>query len=336
MKKYLSLLLILLLLVSGCSNGKTEVDNNQNNNEVSDDADKNNQSNTETPNEVGNKTPINNGVICKRATELHTEICNYSNSGGSTWTCLSAGYNKGDTITYGSLGTEGKLTSGDAFDCDVNGDGMVDSKTERFYYVSDYYNTSTNSFDKDVAVLIYYSNTSSGEVDNVTENNYNDTYEVWNGPLSAMRALPTTNQWSNIKLVNNVRTIRNEKNGTTLDDFPKSNAGDPTYKSYNLPSAYSYSGYAARLLTYQELVKACDMDLEELAELRSLDKCSYLLENTNHANKEMVSQYWLETPKYDGNYVGEISTLNASFGFRSLGTSGVRPVIEIPKDSMEY
>ena len=41
------------------------------------------------------------------------------------------------TITYGKLGTQGILSSGDAFDCDVNGDGIYDATTERFYYVTD-------------------------------------------------------------------------------------------------------------------------------------------------------------------------------------------------------
>ena len=73
--------------------------------------------------------------ICQRATLLHTEECkgNY---------CASAGYKVDGsygttTITYGSLGTMGSLASGDAFDCDVNGDGIYDAETERFYYVTD-------------------------------------------------------------------------------------------------------------------------------------------------------------------------------------------------------
>ena len=36
------------------------------------------------------------------------------------------------TITYGSLELSGTLTIGDAFDCDVNGDGVYNSETEIF------------------------------------------------------------------------------------------------------------------------------------------------------------------------------------------------------------
>ena len=73
-------------------------------------------------------------IICKRATTLHTEKCTQTD--GSMF-CSGAGYtasgSKGtSTITYGNLGTKGSLNSGDAFDCDVNGDGEYNSDTERF------------------------------------------------------------------------------------------------------------------------------------------------------------------------------------------------------------
>ena len=102
----------------------------------------------------GNKEPKGK-IICKRATTLHTEKCTQTD--GSMF-CSGAGYttsgSKGtNTITYGNLGTTGSLNSGDAFDCDVNGDGEYNSDTERFYYVSDYYNTSAKSFENDTAVL---------------------------------------------------------------------------------------------------------------------------------------------------------------------------------------
>ena len=104
-------------------------------------------------------------VICKRATILHTEECAQTDTSKF---CSGAGYTtsgikRTSTITYGNLGTAGVLTTGDAFDCDVNGDGVYDSTKERFYYVSDYYNTSTKSFDSNYATLIYYNNVSSGQ-----------------------------------------------------------------------------------------------------------------------------------------------------------------------------
>ena len=99
-----------------------------------------------------------NKYICKRATVLHTEECKGQY-------CANAGYKVGGsygttTITYGSLGVSGSLVSGDAFDCDVNGDGVYDSETERFYYVTDMEENSN------VAALIYYNNVSEGKPNN--------------------------------------------------------------------------------------------------------------------------------------------------------------------------
>ena len=70
-------------------------------------------------------------AVCKRATTLHTETCSQTST---SLYCIGDGYTasgsmKTTTITYGNLGTKGTLTSGDAFDCDVNGDGVYDSAT---------------------------------------------------------------------------------------------------------------------------------------------------------------------------------------------------------------
>ena len=133
-------------------------------------------------------------IICKRATTLHTEKCTQTDD---SMFCSGAGYttsgSKGtSTITYGNLGTSGTLTTGDSFDCDVNGDGEYNPGTERFYYVSDYYNTSTKSFEKDTAVLIYYNNVSAGSPNNNTTYAYDSSGENWHGPRTAISQLPTT------------------------------------------------------------------------------------------------------------------------------------------------
>lgn len=61
----------------------------------------------------------------------------------------------------GNLGSGNTLTLGDAFDCDVDGNGTYDASTERFYVVA----SDTTS-----ASLIYYIN----------------------------RSMPTTSQWSTV------------------------------------------------------------------------------------------------------------------------------------------
>ena len=128
--------------------------------------------------------------LCKRATTLHTEICSNEIKGkycdGDGYT--ASGSMKTTTITYGNLGTTGTLTSGDAFDCDVNGDGVYDSTTERFYYVSDMTNGITT--DANTAVLIYYSNVSGGVASNSTVYAYASSGNSKNGPLTALEQLP--------------------------------------------------------------------------------------------------------------------------------------------------
>ena len=111
--------------------------------------------------QAGTKNNSITTAMCKRATILH----------GS----------------YGSLGTAGSLSSGDAFDCDVNGDGVYDSDTERFYYVTD--------VDAKTAVLIYYNNVEAGVAKDSAFSAYDSSNENWHGPVTAIKQLPTTSQW---------------------------------------------------------------------------------------------------------------------------------------------
>ena len=276
-------------------------------------------------------------IICKRATTLHTEECKANDS--STY-CSGSGYttngSKGTTtITYGNLGSKGTLSSGDAFDCDVNNDGTYDSETERFYYVSDYYNTKTKAFENDTAVLIYYNNVSLGNPSNSKRYQYStEVRENYHGPLNAIKQLPTTSQWSNISLKNVTRDIlaENENNQSALN---KSN-GPKT-----LPSDFSYSGYAARLLTTMEVDKACNITVANVKR-GDLDTCNYLLENTKYSSSYYIKNYgyWLENPnsKNDDN----VWTIYAYYRSRSGSYNsesediGVRPAIEIPKSNIEY
>ena len=269
-------------------------------------------------------------VICKRATTLHTEECAQTDS---KQYCSGAGYtasgSKGTTtITYGNLGTTGVLTPGDAFDCDVNGDGTYDSNTERFYYVSDYYNTSTGTaeiFEDDTAVLIYYNNVSSGNPSKNALYAYDSSGENWHGPRTAIAQLPTTSQWSNVSLKNSARAILNENLTNTT-------------KGGTLPNNYSYEGYSARLLTLEEIRKVTGMYIPSW-NYGELDNFIYLLENTKFSsNNNSVLSWWLENPRIDtstntwGVYVYQryVSNDIVSSSF------GVRPVIEVSKTNIEY
>ena len=270
-------------------------------------------------------------IICKRATILHTEECpNYYGA------CDNAGYSssgsKGtSTVTYGNLGSKGKLESGDAFDCDVNGDGVYDSATERFYYVSDYYNTSTKSFKNDTAVLIYYSNVSGGVASNSTTYAYASSGKNYNGPVTAIKQLPTTRQWKNVSLTNTTRAITNESGGNT------------TYTG-NLPTAFSYAGYAARLLTAQEVSAGCGVTVGSYTEGELSSKCKYLMENTKYSSRSLKTYGgWLESPlaSYDSHAWSVNATTRMVNGSDvdyapDTGFIGVRPAIEVLKSNISY
>ena len=267
-------------------------------------------------------------VICKRATTLHTEECVQTNTNAY---CSGAGYTtsgtKGTTtITYGNLGTSGTLTTGDAFDCDVNGDGVYDSTKERFYYVSDYYDTNTKTFDSNYATLIYYNNVSSGQSANKTYA-YDSSNENFHGPRTAIAQLPTSSQWNNISLKNSTRAILNENAGNTT-------TGGTT------PSNFNYSGYAARILTIQEIRKGTGINNIPTGKVGELDNFTYLLENTKFASNNAAWAWWLENVRFDdssrawhvngsSHNVSHSTVLNAS-------DLGVRPAIEVLKTNIEY
>ena len=269
-------------------------------------------------------------IICKRATTLHTEECTQTD--GSLY-CSGAGYTtdgtKGtSTITYGNLGTTGILSSGDAFDCDVNGDGTYDSETERFYYVSDYYNTSTKSFEDDTSVLIYYNNVSAGSPSTNSTYAYDSSNENFHGPRSLIAQLPTTSQWSNITLKSITRTIFSETGGNTTTGG-------------TLTSNFSYSGYAARLLTVEEIKQATGKDSIPTWQTGELNNVIYLMENTRFSSKNNASwAWWLEnssssTSNMASNVSGNTCNINGNYVQDTSG-NGVRPAIEVLKKNIEY
>ena len=252
-------------------------------------------------------------AICKRATVLHTENCTSSY-------CSDAGYttsgSKGTTtITYGNKGTKGTLSSGDAFDCDINGDGIYNSETERFYYISDYYNTSTKSFESDTSVLIYYNNTTKGTPDNSA--NSKSAYGTLANPSSAITNLP---KWSNVKLKNSARHI--------LDQLDETKTTTP----------FNYSGYTTRLATTQEINKACYLSFNWVK--GELDNCNFLMENTGFSSSSMgTNGYWLETPRQlwdDRAFVVYSVNRDVEGSVIANAGYGVRPVIEVLKTQISY
>ena len=268
-------------------------------------------------------------IICKRATTLHTEKCTQTD--GSMF-CSGAGYttsgSKGtSTIIYGNIGNKGVLTSGDAFDCDVNGDEVYNPETERFYYVSDYYNTNTKSFESETAVLLYYSNVSVG-VAKDSSYVYDSSGKNYYGPRTAIAQLPTINQWSNVSLKNTARAIISHNDGNT------------TLNNISLPDNFDYSKYSTRLIAFQEIKEGCNNSIATW-KAGELDNCNYLFENTRYSGVNGYWGYWLENPfigtldghawyaEGDGRYISILPVSTTS-------PVGVRPVIEVSKKNIDY
>ena len=289
-----------------------------------------------------------NKIVCQRASQLHSQFVSTSAYG------YDFGYNLNGylapnipsyirnsnttTVYYGSYGSSNYyMYSGDAFTCDVNGDGLFDENTERFYYVSDYYDTSTNSFDNTYATLVYYSPTVTAySVANQTciPDNFDGSSGAVNGcnsngPTAAINTLPTRTQWTNVKLKNNQRQIVTETGKTYII-----HTADHTY---SLP-VFDYDNKAARLLTYQEVANGCNYGNT----YGSLYNCSFLLERTKFASTSDKEFQWLETPLDHGvYYVAEInsSELNTNlFGnyhtASATNVATVKPTIDVPKASI--
>ena len=232
---------------------------------------------------------------CQRAKTLHSITCTSSSTEGY----CKAGRRK-DSITFGQIGTSGKLASGDAFDCDVNGDGTYDAATERFYYVSD-----LNSL---TAILIYYTYTNRYPYNAQSSNSYS-------GPITAVGALPTTTKWSNISLVQKTSQIYNHSGGTTVVDSSN--------KTHTLPK-YTYTT-AARLLTLTEYNKITNTDIfwENFGNMDP--NCVWL--NTPLASGGGSQVMAVYNPLY---------TSIATMPYSVSTSCAVKPVIEVSKGLIVY
>lgn len=204
-------------------------------------------------------------------------------------------------------GTEGNLAVGDAFKCDVNGDGISNEETEKFYYISNYYSQSTKKFDPSIAVLIHSLNSSDGNT--VSTNNpvqWNTVLTVNSGPTN-INASFASSKWLNTSLKSNPRSIM-------------VGYGD---------SATSYTSFkytrAARLLTVEEYQSGCN----------PVSKCNFLFDTTV---AEVGNGIWLENIASPSS--GTVYILKGSN--HELSTSAVtstnmaRAVIEVPKNSIAY
>ena len=229
----------------------------------------------------------NASKVCRPATVLHS-------SGGTD---------------FGQLYSESDISSGDAFDCDVNGDGTFDATNERFYYLTD---TSDGK-----AVFIYSNNTS--QVNSTTTPICSATAVAYGtyseGPTTAIGELPNIGDWSNVTLYTEPRDITNETGTVVVND-------------------YLYSGKSARFATLDEIKASTSSSINGTT--NELSSYTFLLENTASYGSGCRSNYWIETQNSEaGAYRIDGATSNGKKLGIATGNSGVRPVIEVPYDSIE-
>ncbi len=254
-------------------------------------------------------TEATGGERVLTTTEVSEDIVYYAHYTNATTVCRPATtlHTDGNT-TFGQIHSGLTLSAGDAYDCDVNGDGTFDATNERFYYLTD---TSDGK-----AVFIFSNNIHQGQSsatpickpDAVAYGpNFTD------GPDTAIGELPTTLQWSNVNIYTEPRTITNQAGTTVTSD-------------------YTYTGKAARLATLDEIKAATSSGLNETA--NELASYTYLLENTASYG-DCRSNYWLETTNSNGGAVRIDGATDAKRLGHATGSSAIRPVIEVPYASID-
>ena len=221
-------------------------------------------------------------LVCKEATELNTATCGHNGS------CKKSQfpYSEGDTITYGNIPNSSQQSPiGDAYDCDVNADGEFNKQTERFYYLD---------ANGDNAILIFHSG-----------------FEGELGPKNAeifpyadaLEKLPTTEQWSNDKLV--------------IKD-----------------------GKPASIPRKESIIKACNITEPTSGTTTNFtSKCTFMLETTRfESDSTGRSAIWLTANDDKTQNQARIHTGNAQYviNISPTGSSNaVRPVIEVPIENIE-
>jgi hypothetical protein len=287
---------------------------------------------------------VDKPVLCKRVTDetkLHTEICNNEDT---TIFCQADGYSLNSEVKYGNAKISGELETGDAFDCNVDGTGF----NQRFYYVSDYYDTSTKEFDENIAVLVYYGSVNNGVVGyntiryssatDVSSLGYSCIYTRgcnWYGPITANKNLPSVSQWNKIKLYKTGRRILGCQNGNCSIAPVEQTSGGP------IDNPFNYSSKAARLLTLQEVIRGCKPinGNKSMVEDGSLTACNFLFEGTKYTDNNKQAGVWLENPRSDrGDLVWAIYTNSRriSPNYTDYDGAVVKPAIDVPYDMLEY
>ena len=140
-------------------------------------------------------------IVCKLVTDennLHNETCQ---GGGCAVSGTGFNTSNNNTITYGTIGN-GVPISGDAYNCDVDYNGIYDEKEsdnltfiERFYFVR----TKTNTNTEDSAVMYYSTSFDSTGRNNRTQSKTDIESKNY---TTALTYLPQATLWDNPGLIN--------------------------------------------------------------------------------------------------------------------------------------
>ena len=245
-------------------------------------------------------------IVCEKAVAgtLHQEECSYASNNNKG--CKAAGKN-GQTLTYGNIPDANSYSSGDAYNCDVNDDGIFDPDEERFYLIREKQDTQT-------MVMYYYTS--------IDENGLVDTQEeVSQNPVTYYQ--PGSYYFDT--------AITYAPLLTAVQNSPL-----PVWDN---PGLVLFDNKPSRLLTIDDVVKACGSS--DYGTSGYLDNCEYLMENSKYqAEEKGRSGIWLEkisvTSGNDGLRLHTQSRNVASVNTTTNGSNNqYRPAIEVPLSAVE-
>ncbi len=180
--------------------------------------------------------------------------------------------NANDNDVICSTNSSTPYLKGTKYICNNLGDG----KSYTFYVLND----ATNSdkvdliMNEDYITSTYFELTADGSID------WDGTNNSANGPVKAIKSLPTIETWSNL-------------------ESPKDNSG------------YDYSQFAARLPMANEIATACEIsNFDEMVnknyELKTKDNCSFLWENTQNVDSNYKYSGYLTSTYLKDSYLSWI------------------------------
>lgn len=330
-------------------------------------------------------------ALCRRATSLHTETCNErgnSGSGFSDYYCMGDGYltpssddyrnynidsslYKNTTqIIYGNCGNIGQLHFGDAFTCDVNGDGEFDEDLERFYYISNTY--VDNILDEQIGdkISLFYQDISqnfatllyaypmynkNAVTDTLVTNRYfvklyQDAYGNRDGEYAIRYIAPTDNFPDTESWFNRYGYLYPENHSLMISRKRRF----PTIDNDSFPYQYDYyldAEISARPLTYQELKAGIEEAKGETVTFQDM-QTNYFFRNYNFLYERTAYAYPRDPVGNDHNSRilldasisktndSQIAFIDSSRGnldtmlYAEFGV--LKPAIEVPIDLIDY